>query len=213
MSPSISIVVIEDDPVFRQNVSYLINETPGMACVHTYDSVTAFMANEPTTHNDLYWVDINLPGGSGIELVRHLHTKNPEVRCLICSLHDDDHHVFEAMRAGASGYLLKNASVEQMLAAIHELMAGGAPMSPYIARKLIDTFKETPKPAATASFYGLSERELEVLQHIAKGLLYKEVADALHISIETVKKHLRSIYTKLQVQNRTEAVIKFLGKK
>ncbi len=114
MSPSISIVVIEDDPVVRQNVSYLINETPGMACVHTYDSVTAFMANEPTTHNDLYWVDINLPGGSGIELVRHLHTKNPDVRCLICSLHDDDHHVFEAMRAGASGYLLKNASVEQM---------------------------------------------------------------------------------------------------
>ena len=213
MSQPVSIVVIEDDPVFRQNVAYLINGTPDMRCVHTYDSVTAFLAHEPADHNDLYWIDINLPGGSGIELVRHLRSQNPGVRCLICSLHDDDQHVFEAMRAGASGYLLKNASVDQMLSAIHEMMDGGAPMSPYIARKLMDSFKEPLKTAQTDRFHGLSERELEVLQHIAKGLLYKEVADALHISIETVKKHLRSIYTKMQVQNRTEAVVKFLGRK
>lgn len=213
MASPISIVVIEDDAVFRQNVSYLINQTPGMECVHTFDSVTAFMAAAPNDHNDLYWVDIHLPGGSGIELVRHLRAQNPQVRCLICSLHDDDLHVFEAMRAGASGYLLKNASVDQMLAAIQEIMDGGAPMSPYIARKLMDSFKEPLSTDIPASFHGLSERELEVLQHIAKGLLYKEVADILHISIETVKKHLRSVYTKLEVQNRTEAVIKYLGKK
>lgn len=209
MNKPISIVVIEDDAVFRKNVLYLINQTPGLQSVHAFDSVTAFMANEPKDHNDIYWVDINLPGGSGIELVRYLRNQHPNVKCLICSLHDDDYHIFEAMRAGAGGYLLKNANVDHMVEAIYELMDGGAPMSPYIARKLIDSFKQ-PITNKENTFENLSGRETEVLQYIAKGLLYKEVADKMSISTETVKKHLHHIYAKLQVQNKTEAVIKFL---
>lgn len=211
MGQKINITVVEDDFAFRQNVLHMIRQTPDLECVHDFGSITAFMAAVENLDTDIFWIDINLPEGSGIDLIRYLRSKNPDVRCLVCSLHDDDQHIFEAMRAGAGGYLLKSASIDQMLWAIHELMGGGAPMSPYIARRLMESFRE---PADNKqSFHGLSERELEVLQNIAKGLLYKEVADKLGISIETVKKHLRSIYTKLQVQNRTEAVVKFLNRK
>jgi len=212
MGQKISITVVEDDFAFRQNVLQMVLQTPDLECLHDFGSITAFMAAEGFITTDIYWIDINLPEGSGIDLIRHLRSKNADVRCLVCSLHDDDQHIFEAMRAGAGGYLLKSASIDQMIRAIHELMDGGAPMSPYIARRLMDSFREPTKNKDRESFHGLSERELEVLQNIAKGLLYKEVADKLGISIETVKKHLRSIYAKLQVQNRTEAVVKFLNR-
>lgn len=206
----LSIVIVEDDAIYRENLVYLFDNNPGMECAGSFSTVKDFLSGEPETYDKIYWIDINLPDGSGIDLIRFLRSKNPTVLCMVCSLYDDDRHIFEAMRAGAGGYLLKSASPDQMITGIKELASGGAPMSPYIARKLMESFRETPGEESIKNKYDLSNREEEVLQHIAKGLLYKEVAAVMHISTETVKKHLRNTYAKLQVQNRTEAVVKYL---
>lgn len=211
MNPPISITVLEDDFIFSQGIQKMISETDDLQCEMAFNTVTDFYKIFDTLSSNIFWVDISLPDGSGIDVIKTILKSKPAALCLVCSLHDDDRHVFEAMKAGAIGYLMKNTSVSKMLESIYELLNGGSPMSPFIARKLITSFriKEDNKTEVTNL---LTLRELEVLQHIAKGHLYKEVADSLGISIETVKKHLRNIYIKLQVQNRTEAVVKYLGK-
>lgn len=210
MDPKISITVLEDDYIFSQGIQKMISGTDDLQCEKAFSTVTDFYKNLHSLSSNIFWVDLSLPDGSGIDVIKTILKSKPSALCLVCSLHDDDRHVFEAMKAGASGYLMKNTSMDKMLESIYELANGGSPMSPFIARKLISSFriKEDNK---TEVINLLTLRELEVLQHIAKGHLYKEVADSLGISIETVKKHLRSIYVKLQVQNRTEAVVKYLA--
>lgn len=211
MASKTSIVVLEDDLIFRQGIETMIAGTGDLQCEASYTTVTDFYANLDNLVSDLFWVDISLPDGSGIDVIKAILKVNPSALCLVCSLHDDDKHVFEAMKAGATGYLLKNTRMDKMLESIYELLNGGSPMSPFIARKLIATFRDAQTSQEQIAD-ALTDRETEVLQLIAKGLLYKEAADKLGISIETVKKHLRSVYIKLQVQNRTEAVVKYLGK-
>lgn len=150
-------------------------------------------------------VDIQLPGMNGADLVHHISQQNKSVQSIICSIHDDDAFVFKALKNGALGYLLKDSSAEQIISALRELANGGSPMSSYIARKVIGSFQH---PYVVESSALLSERENEVLHQLSQGLIYKEIADRLFISPETVRKHVRNIYKKLHVQNKVEALNK-----
>lgn len=211
MKTQTAITLLEDDVFFGDGIEKMLAGADDFYCEARFDSVRAFTKEFPALASNVFWVDISLPDGSGIDVIKLILKSKPSALCLVCSLHDDDKHIFEAMKAGASGYLLKNTSVDKMLASIYELLNGGSPMSPYIARKVISSFRDSDSTKVSL-LDALTARESIVLEHIAKGHLYKEVADSLEISIETVKKHLRSIYSKLQVQNRTEAVVKYLNR-
>ena len=204
--PQISIAIIEDDTVFRNSVVEVIGHNKNVTIVGVYANAQSFINDFPTTLANFYWIDINLPDGTGIDLVKLIKKSKPEALCLMCTLHNDDEHVFKALKAGANGYILKNTSAIKMLESIDELLAGGAPMSPYIATRVIRSFKKEQP----LHLDDLSVREKEILETLSKGFLYKEIATQHFISKETVKKHINNIYKKLHVQNRTEAVIRFL---
>jgi DNA-binding NarL/FixJ family response regulator len=155
-------------------------------------------------------MDINLPGMNGIECIRQLNEKNLPTQFMMFTVYENDEKVFEALKAGASGYLLKNTGLLHMAEALKELYNGGSPMSANIARKLVTIFREEHAEAEPTS--ELSKRENEILQWLSKGLLYKEIADQLAISVSTVRQHIHKIYDKLHVQNRTEAINKAFGK-
>jgi two-component system, NarL family, response regulator LiaR len=198
------VAIIEDNVLFQQALINVINNSDSFVLGPVYSSAEAALAmlkNPP----DIAIVDINLPGKSGIELIAQLEA-NSDIQCLVCSMHDDDDHIVKALENGAAGYILKDSSVSQIHSALVELVKGGAPMSPYIASRVISFFK---KPKISQESALLSKREYEVLELVAQGLQYKEIADRLHLSTETVKKHMRNIYQKLHVQNKVEAVNKF----
>jgi NarL family two-component system response regulator LiaR len=150
-------------------------------------------------------VDIQLPGMNGAELVLKIKEHNKDAVCMICSMHDDDVFIFSALKNGAMGYLLKYSSGDQILAALEDLVKGGSPMSPYIARRVIASFQQ-PKEKMVSKI--LTPREMEVLQLVSQGLIYKEIGQKLFISHETVKQHIKKIYNKLHVQNKVEALNK-----
>jgi DNA-binding NarL/FixJ family response regulator len=155
-------------------------------------------------------MDINLPGMNGIECIRQVKDKIPDTQFMMFTVYENDEKVFEALKAGASGYLLKNTGLVQLIESLKELYNGGSPMSANIARKLVTLFRNDNKETAKLDI--LSSRENEILQLLAKGLLYKEIADQLSISVSTVRQHIHHIYEKLHVQNRTEAINKAFGK-
>ena len=159
---------------------------------------------------DIVIMDINLPGMNGIECIREMKTKVPHTQFMMFTVYENDEKVFEALKAGASGYLLKNTGLVQLIEALQELHNGGSPMSANIARKLVTVFRE--KENSEIPVEALSKRETEILQLLSKGLLYKEIADQLSISVSTVRQHIHKIYEKLHVQNRTEAINKAFGK-
>lgn len=150
-------------------------------------------------------IDIKLPEMNGADLVWHITQSNKNVQCIICSMYDDDAYIFSALKNGALGYLLKDSLGDEILSALDELKNGGSPMSPYIARRVIASFQQQEKKVSKL----LTDREEEVLQNVAQGFIYKEIAERLYISHETVKKHIKHIYQKLHVQNRIEALNKF----
>lgn len=197
--------IVEDNVLFQQALVDVINSNPLFTLGTVYGSAEAAMdmkRNSP----DIAIVDINLPGKSGIELITQLHAFNSHVQCLVCSMHDDDDHIMKALESGAVGYILKDASVQQISNALNELVKGGAPMSPYIASRVISFFR---KPKIREENALLSGREREVLHLLAQGLQYKEIAEHLFLSVETIKKHMKNIYQKLHVQNKVEAINKF----
>jgi DNA-binding NarL/FixJ family response regulator len=155
-------------------------------------------------------MDINLPGMNGIECIREIKTKVPRTQFMMFTVYENDEKVFEALKAGASGYLLKNTGLMQLIEALQELHNGGSPMSANIARKLVTVFREKENSEIPVEM--LSKRETEILQLLSRGLLYKEIADQLSISVSTVRQHIHKIYEKLHVQNRTEAINKAFGK-
>ena len=155
-------------------------------------------------------MDINLPGMNGIECIKMIKDKSPGTQFMMFTVYENDEKVFEALKAGASGYLLKNTGLVQLIESLKELHNGGSPMSANIARKLVTLFRNEQKQAP--SLDSLSHRENEILQLLSKGLLYKEIADQLAISVSTVRQHIHHIYEKLHVQNRTEAINKAFGK-
>jgi DNA-binding NarL/FixJ family response regulator len=156
-------------------------------------------------------VDINLPGMSGIECVRQVKRLEPKIQFMMFTVYESNDQVFDALKAGASGYLLKKTAPQQIIESIKELHAGGSPMSAAIARKLVSVFNEQNNQAPARNDAVLSPREKEILQLVAKGLLYKEIADQLGISFHTVRQHIGTIYEKLHVHNKTEAINKVYG--
>jgi DNA-binding NarL/FixJ family response regulator len=195
--------LVEDDDRLRADFVQLIDSSGDMRCVGAYPSAEAALADLPSQTPDVVLMDINLPGMSGIESVRRLRALVPAAQVMMLTVFDDTTSVFESLKAGASGYLLKRAPVSELLAAIRELAAGGAPMSGVIARKVVQYFGQRgPAPEVQT----LTAREHQVLVALSQGQQYKEIADTLGISINTVRRHIMAIYDKLHVHSRLEAV-------
>ena len=210
----IRVSLVEDDAIIREDLSVLLSGCPEVRLIQCYRSAEEALENIWKAQPDVLLVDINLPGASGIECVRRLKLGFPTIQFLMLTVYEDAERVFESLKAGATGYLVKRCSRLQLLGAIADVRSGGAPMSSHIARKVVQFFfrQERPDTAAKSQVASLSQREHEVLQALAGGLLYKEIADQLQISVDTVRKHIANIYSKLRVHSRTEAVVKFLRK-
>lgn len=206
MSAPLRIAAIEDTPDVQENLRAIFNEVPDMVLQKIFG--TAEEARGSDAEFDVVLVDVNLPGISGIDFLRSHHAQWPSAQFMMYTVHDDDARVFEALKAGANGYLLKRSSPQQLIDGIRELREGGSPMSASIARRLV----EHMRPKAPGEGLVLSDRERDVLALLAEGLLYKEIADKLSIAPKTVKNHIHAIYEKLHVANRTEAVNKWFGR-
>ena len=199
----ITVSIIEDDKNYREGLKTLIDGSGYFQVLHLYPSAEVALPHITSHPPEIAIVDIKLPGKSGVELIAAIKDAIPSTLCMVCSFYDDDEYVFNALKNGASGYILKDSMPKQIIESLRELHQGGAPMSRYIAKKVINTFqgkKSHPKLSE------LSERENEILQLVATGLIVKEVADKLYLSNHTVTKHLKNIYNKLHVNNRIEAV-------
>ena len=206
----IKISLVEDNPQMREGFAALLDEAPGMRCVGAHATGEAAVQKIPLELADVALVDINLPGMDGIECVAKLKTQLPKLQILMLTRYEQSDLIFNSIRAGASGYLLKNTPPAELIQAIEQVHGGGAPMSMQIARKVIDHFRQIQQPASEIE--ELTAREQEILQLLAKGYYYKEISDQLHITYNTVRTHLQHIYEKLHVQSRTGAVLKFLGR-
>ncbi len=205
----IRVVIIEDIKEIREGLQMLIDGSDGYACIQTFVNGEEALEKLPHLCPDVALMDINLPGISGIEAVRILRTKCIHTQFIMSTVYEDDESIFESLKAGASGYLLKKTAPVKILDAITEVYLGGSPMSGQIARRVINTFQQ--KDVIGGSDL-LTEREKEILRSLSKGLRYKEIASELNIKLETVRSHVRNIYEKLQVQSRTEAINRIRGK-
>ena len=204
MNP-IKVSVVEDIPELRNGLISLLQWDERFEAVSSHNDAESAIDHIIAMQPDIVVMDINLPGITGIECIRKIKKDCPHTQFIMFTIYEDDEHLFDALEAGASGYILKKASHQKILDSLEELYNGGAPMSTSIARKVINRFK---KPE-TNDFLNITEREKEILTQLGKGLLYKEIAEQLHITTGTVKQHLHKIYEKLHVQNRTEAILKF----
>ena len=203
-----SVAIVEDNRSFRSKLATYLNATSGYNCVGVYDSAEDAMKSIPRLSPDVVLMDIHLPNMSGVDCTRRLKELCPAVQILILTVYEDNDRIFGALKAGASGYLLKRADPADILRAIQEVKQGGSPMSSQIARRVVQSFREiAPDPQKSDK---LSQREEEILQLLSKGYSTKEIADNSSISVNTVRTHLQHIYEKLHVRSRTEAILKFL---
>ena len=208
-----TISIVEDNDKLRATLAKVIDRAPGFQCVSHYGTAEEALVNLPVVKPNVVLMDINLPGMNGVECVRKLKTIIPETQVMMLTVYEDTDNIFNALAAGASGYMLKRTPAKELLEAIHEVLRGGSPMTTHIARKVVLSFQKpaAAQPSKTADELSeLSEREQQVLDLLAQGLIYKEIAEKLQISYETVHTYIRRIYEKLQVRTRTEAVAKFL---
>ena len=211
VSMPISVSIVEDNPGTRTNLVALLSGEPQLRLMHAYASgEEAVRGILPGQQPDVVVVDIKLPGMNGIECVTQLKSAMPDLRVLILTTYQESDLIFNCLRAGANGYLLKEMPAEELIQAIQQVHSGGAPMSMQIARKVVAFFHEIKAPQPDKA--RLTQREQEILGLLAKGYLYKEIADQLGISLNTMKSHQHAIYEKLHVQSRTEATLKFLGR-
>ena len=203
----IKVAIVEDNDQFRKALETIIDQEKDMSLLGSYTSAERAVIALDQSPPDVAIVDISLPGMKGTELIVRLRDKLRQTLFMVCTIHDDNDTIFDALKCGAAGYILKDPiTAEEITKDISDLYNGGSPMSPFIARKVIGTFQ---KPMINDVNSLLSQREKEVLELVAQGLLYKEIALRLTISAETVKKHLKNIYQKLHVQNKVEALNKF----
>jgi DNA-binding NarL/FixJ family response regulator len=209
----IRIAMIEDDAPFAEALVRYFGVSKAVECVGSFRSAEDALAEVPALAPSLLLVDINLPKMSGIEFVGRITAASPGILCLMLTMYEESPLIFDALKAGACGYLLKRTKPKEIVAAIAQAHDGGSPMSPQIARQVVSFFqKAEPLSAPTPAPDGtLAEREREVLDLLAKGFLYKEIADQLGISRHTVDTHLRRIYEKLHVRSRGQAVAKYRG--
>ena len=205
----IRVVIIEDIKEIREGLQMLIDGSIGFMCAQTFASAEEALEKLPGLCPDVALMDINLPGMNGIEAVRRLKPQCPNTQFIMSTIYEDDESIFDSLKAGASGYLLKKTAPVKILDSILEVYEGGSPMSGQIARKVIASFQH--KDSIDESEI-LTQREKEILKSLSKGLRYKEIATEFNIGMETVRSHARNIYEKLQVQSRTEAINKVMGR-
>jgi DNA-binding NarL/FixJ family response regulator len=204
----ISVSIVEDNNQLRATLARVLNRADGFRCLSQYANAEDALKDLPRVRPDVVLMDINLPGMNGVQCVRQLKVLLPQIQVMMLTVYEDTENIFNALTAGASGYMLKRTSSKELLEAIQDVQRGGSPMTMHIARKVVQSFQHT---AATAQpTENLSEREQQVLDLLSQGLMYKEIAEKLAISYETVHTYIRRIYEKLQVRTRTEAVAKFL---
>jgi DNA-binding NarL/FixJ family response regulator len=204
----ISVSIVDDETGLRQSIATFINGSPGFRCVSTYGSAEAALQGLPADRPDVVLMDIHMAGMTGIECVQRLKALLPDLQILMLTVYEDTDQIFQALAAGASGYLLKRLTPTRLLDAISEVHAGGSPMSSSIARKVVASFQKVGP--ATDQGALLSPREQMVLDCLSKGLAYKQIADQMGISVATIRTYLRRIYEKLHVRSRSEAVAKYL---
>jgi DNA-binding NarL/FixJ family response regulator len=202
---SIAISIVEDQDDMRESLVEWLGHAPGLRCVGAHASAHEALRDIPAENPDVVLMDINLPGINGIQCVARLKERMPKIQVLMLTTYDEGDLIFDSLRAGANGYLLKNMPQQELVQAVQQVHAGGAPMSLQIARKVISHFHKT-KPASELE--QLTARELEILRLLAKGQMYKEIADNLAISMSTVRTHVSAVYEKLQVHSRTQAAMK-----
>ncbi len=203
----ITVAIVEDNTQLRNTLGKVINRAEGFSCAGTYASAEEALEAIPRNPPDVVLMDINLPGMNGVECVSELKKILPKILIVMLTVYEDTDNIFNALKAGATGYLLKRTSKDELLEAIRDVYKGGSPMTTHIARKVVQSFQKADLASPSEN---LSTREQEVLECLAKGFLYKEIADKLGISYETVRTYIRRIYEKLQVRSRTEAVAKYL---
>ncbi len=203
----IRISIVEDDASARDILASLVDNAPGFTCISSHGDAESALVALPDLKPDVVLMDINLPGQSGIECVRQLKPQLQTSQFLMLTVYKDANHIFEALAAGATGYLIKNTSARELLGAIQEVCRGGSPMSSNIARKVVQSFQAAAPVKSEAD--DLTVREREVLELLAEGQLYKEIAGVLNISVTTVCTHIRRIYEKLHVRSRGQAVARY----
>ena len=203
----IKVGIVEDNKTLREGFETLINRTPEMQCICACGTVGDAVKQIPAAEPDVVLMDIQLPDGTGIDCTARIKEQLPNVQIIVVTVYADADWIFQALQAGASGYLLKRATPTRIIEAIREAQEGGVPMTPEIARKVIGQFQAPIKAAEEVE--SLTPRETEVLQFIMHGLANKEIADRMSISVNSVKWHLRHIYEKLHVRSRVEAVLKY----
>ena len=208
--PRINVAIVEDNRGARESLKELLQRADGLRCVGAHADGEEALREIPAENPDVVLMDINLPGMNGIECVAKLKAQFPRPQILMLTSYDESDLIFESLRMGAHGYLLKNTPPAELVQAVEQIHAGGSPMSMRIARKVVKHFQEIKSPASEIET--LTKREQEILSLLAKGFLYKEIADQLGISLSTVRAHLHAVYEKLHVQSRTQAVVKFLGR-
>jgi len=208
----IRVTVFEDNKHLSESLFYLINGTPGFICAGAYHDCSDLLFKIKQSNPDVILMDIEMPGISGIEAVRIIKKEYPGIQILMQTIFYDDENIFNAICAGASGYLLKTTSPAGYIEAIKDVNNGGSPMSGSVARKVLEIFQKHISPAQTNN-YQLTPKEKEILQHMVQGKSFKMIADVMGISYETVRTHMKSIYNRLHVNSNTEAVSKAIREK
>lgn len=203
----IRLVIVEDDHETREHITAFLRATPEFSVTGCFSNAEEALLQADFSSTDVLLTDIELPGKSGIELIKEIKSKYHRLQCIVLTVFEDDDHVFSALKAGATGYMLKGSRPSRLIDAIDEVMSGGSPMTGTIARKVMESFRQKEVLQSEQ----LTERENQLLQQLSMGLRYKEIADELNISVETVRTHIRNIYQKLQVQSRMEAINKLRG--
>ncbi len=210
----IAVSIVDDDESFATTVGALIDGDPGMRTVSRYSNGSQAVIHLPNDRPSVVIMDLQMPKMSGIEAITIIKPLLPETQFLVLTSHSDDEQVFDSLAAGATGYLLKRSTPAEILQSIGDIHAGGSPMSSYIARKVVQSFTKnnTAKTKKKPPLSALSPREDKIVSLLAQGHLYKEIATTLGISLDTVRTHIRRVYEKLQVNSRTEAVVKYLAR-
>ncbi len=206
----IKVSIVEDDDGIRESLAVIVAGSEGFRCVSKHRSAEDALRELPAAKPDVVLMDINLPKMSGISCVRKLKELLPSAQTLMLTVYEDNDSIFDSLAAGASGYLLKRTPPAKLLEAIDEVHKGGSPMTTSIARRVVQSFHKMGRSEREEE--NLTPREEEILSYLSKGYRYKEIADQLFISVETVRSHLHRVYEKLHVRSRTEAVVKFLKK-
>jgi DNA-binding NarL/FixJ family response regulator len=208
----ISVIIVEDNKIIRESIAALITGTEGLSCIGVYADCESLLEESKLKDADVILMDIALPGMSGIEGVKAIKEKFQEINILMLTVYEDSKQIFDALCAGACGYLIKKTPPAKLLDAIKEAYEGGSPMSSVIARKVVTLFQKIKPHKTDSNSAVLSEREKEVLNNLSWGKSYQETAEALFISVDTVRHHIRNIYTKLHVHSQSEAVAKAIRK-